>query len=303
MSSDLILLAVTATLAWAAPLILASYGGLFSERSGVVNIGLEGMMTIGAFTGATAAYFIGDMGIAMAIPIGFIVALIFGGITGFLHAFLSVTLKIDQVVSGVAINTIALAISIFFTKVIFGSAETEALATSPILFLERKLTLVTILVFLSAFIVHFVVYKTKWGTHLLAVGENPQAADAMGINVIKIRYQAVILSGMLSGMAGMVIVVNLTNKFTANTVAGLGFIALAVLIFGRHRPFGVILAGLVFGFSKNISTIIIAVYPSVPTIGFDILPYVITIVVLIIFSRNKALEMEALGKPYDKEMR
>ncbi len=298
MSSSLVLLVFTATLAWAAPLILAAYGGLFSERSGVVNIGIEGMMTIGAFAGASVAYF------TNSIELGFLAALLAGGIAGLLHAFLCVTLKVDQVISGVAINTIALALSLFLTKILFnGAAETSSIMARPVTFISGKLTLVTIIILLSVFLVNFVLYKTVWGTRVLAVGENPQAADAMGINVLKTRYQAVILSGILSGLAGMTIVINVTSRFTGTTVAGLGFIAIAVLIFGRHKPFGILIAGLIFGFSKNISTVIVAINPTIPTLIFDILPYIVTIIVLIIFSRNKIIEMEALGQPYDKEMR
>ncbi len=297
MSNAFILLAITSTLAWAAPLILAAFGGLFSERSGVVNIGIEGMMTFGAFLGATIAALTGS------IILGLLASVIGGGIFGLLHAYLSVTLKVDQVISGVAINTIALAISMFFTKVIFGAAQTDTLTSTGIKFMSGRVTLLTVVILLSVVLINYVLYKTKWGTHVLAVGENPQSADAMGINVLKVRYQAVILSGMLSGLAGMSIIVNITPRFSSSTVAGLGFIALAVLIFGRHKPYGILIAGLVFGFSKNISVIVKTLNTPIPTIFFDILPYVITILVLIIFSRNKVMEMESLGQAYDKEMR
>ncbi len=304
MNSDILLLILFGSFSMAAPLIAAAYGGLFSERSGVVNIGIEGMMTAGAFSGATVAYFIGNAGINGSITIGFIVAILIGGLTGLLHAYLCISLKVDQIISGVAINTITLALSLFLTAIYFdGAQETHTLLIRPIAYFSNRLTLVTIIRFLLVFAVNYLLNKTKWGLHVLAVGENPQAADAMGINVIKTRYQAVILSGAFSGLAGMVAVVNVTQRFTATTVGGLGFIALAVLIFGRHRPFGIIMAGLVFGFSKNLGAVISTIAPKLPAIYFDILPYVATIVVLLIFSRNKKVEMESLGIAYDKELR
>lgn len=304
MDSKLLFLSIFGTLSMAAPLIAAALGGLFSERSGVVNIGLEGMMTFGAFSGAVGAFFAEsfDMG-QSSLLIGLICAMLGGALFGLMHAYLSISLKVDQVISGTAINIITLGFALYLTNIMFATKETPVLQTRPIDFFGGKLTLLTILIFASAFLVYFLIYKTRWGLRVLAVGENPQAADAMGINVIKVRYQAVIMSGVFAGIAGMSIIVNTASRFSGNAVAGAGFIALAVLIFGRHNPFGVIFAGLVFGFTKNLSVIVRVVSPDMPTVFLDILPYIATIVVLIIFSRNKIMSMEALGKPYDKEMR
>lgn len=296
-------------IAYSAPLIVAAIGGLFSERSGVVNIGIEGMMTIGAFSGAATAVILETNGmIGISAFVGYIVAIIIGGLFGLLHAYLSVSLKIDQIISGVAINTITLAIALYMTEMIFGQGDTPV-----ILHTELKLGdlgVLTMLVYILIPLIWWIIYRTRRGSHILAVGENPQAADAMGINVAKVRYQAVILSGMFSGFAGMLLVMNVDNKFSSSTVAGFGFIALAVLIFGRHNPFGVAVAGTIFGLAKELGAVG-GVYDfkwpftdiTLPPVLLIILPYVVTIIVLIIFSRNKRVEMEAMGQPYDKEMR
>ncbi len=315
--NSLVLVIIFGTLACAAPLIAAAYGGLFSERSGVVNIGLEGIMTIGAFAGATFVSiseqnFIGGY---YVIVLGLLVAIIFGTLFALLHAFLSVTLKVDQIISGTVINIITLALGLFLTKSIFGSGQTPTFFLNhPIRFFDNKLTLITIVIILLSIVCYLVLYKTKWGMRVLAVGENPSSADAMGINVNKVRYQAVLLSGVFASIGGYAIVLNTTSNFSSATVAGSGFIALAVLIFGRHHPFGIIISGITFGFFKNLGIVIRVIDPDqmpnllrfltdIPDVIYFTLPYVLTIIVLIIFSRNKVMEMEALGKPYDKNER
>lgn len=315
--NSLVLVIIFGTLACAAPLIAAAYGGLFSERSGVVNIGLEGMMTIGAFAGASIVSIceINFLSGYYVIFLGLIVAIIFGALFALLHAFLSITLKIDQIISGTVINIITLAIGLFFTKSIFSSGQTPTFFMNhPIRFFDNKLTLITILIILFSIVCYIILYKTKWGTRVLSVGENPSSADAMGINVSKIRYQAVILSGVLAAVGGYAIVLNTTSNFSSATVAGSGFIALAVLIFGRHHPFGIIISGITFGFFKNLGIVIRVVDPKqlpsilrfltdIPDVIYLCLPYLLTIVVLVIFSRNKNMGMEALGKAYDKNQR
>ncbi|MFV0247268.1 MAG: ABC transporter permease [Mycoplasmatales bacterium] len=314
--NSMVLVLIFGTLSLAAPLIAAAYGGMFSERSGVVNIGLEGMMTAGAFGCAGAISFLGDTGLYghYVVLIGILVGCLFGFLFGLLHAWLSITYKVDQIISGTIINIAALAIFVYSTKIIFKQANTPMIMSSPITFFHGKLTLISLsILFLSVFF-YYLLFKTKWGTHVLSVGENPSAADAMGINVAKVRYQAVLLSGTLGGLGGAAIVLNTTSNFSGVTVAGSGFIALAVLIFGRHNPFGVVLAGIIFGFFKNLGIIIQTMDPSllpkfirflsdVPQVAYQMLPYVITIIVLVIFSRGNRMSMEALGTPYDKEVR
>lgn len=306
------MLILEGTLLLAAPLIAAALGGLYSERSGVVNIGLEGMMTFGAFIGATVIYLsAGSLG-NFAIPLGVFCAILGGMLFSTLHAYLSITLKIDQIISGVVINILTLALSLYFCKILFAVNETPRFMISAAKLTGTKITYITFLVFALCFVTYFIINKTKWGLRVRAVGENPQAADAMGINVTKVRYQAVIISGAFAGLAGVVLCLNSIPQFTVNTVAGTGFIALAVLIFGRHNAFGVLIAGLIFGFFKQIGIISLGSSFEVaipftdfiiPEVFYNILPYLITIIVLIIFSRGKNQEMEALGKPYDKELR
>lgn len=303
------------TIALATPLIAAALGGLFSERSGVVNIGLEGMMTAGAFgAGAVISMMdINGMSGTLAIVVGVVVAMLLGAIFGLLHAWLSISYKVDQVISGTVINMAALAIFVYITKIMFGAAQTKTIMSRTIK-VFGNVTVISIIIIILTIVAFFVLYKTKWGKHVLAVGENPSAADAMGINVAKVRYQAVILSGALGGLGGAAIVLNSTNNFSALTVAGSGFIALAVLIFGRHNPFGILVAGIVFGFFKTLGTSISTIDPNlmpnfmrflsdIPQAFYQMLPYIITIIVLIIFSRNKSTTIEALGIPYDKEVR
>ncbi len=304
------------TIALATPLMAAAFGGLFSERSGVVNIGLEGMMTAGAFAAATVIALMDINGLSgeFAIILGVLAACLLGGLFGLLHAWLSISYKVDQVISGTVINIATLAITVYLTKIIFGQANTRTIMSRPLKVIDNQVTVLSVIIILLAVVFFFVLYKTKWGTHVLAVGENPSAADAMGINVIKVRYQAVIFSGVLGGLGGAAIVLNSTNNFSGLTVAGSGFIALAVLIFGRHNPFGVLAAGLIFGFFKTLGASISTLDPNlmpnairflsdIPLVVYQMLPYIITIIVLIAFSRNKSTTIEALGTPYDKEVR
>lgn len=302
------------TIGVATPLIAAALGGLFSERSGVVNIGLEGMMTVGAFGCAAlvAVLEIYGMGGHFAILLGILLGCALGGLFGLMHAWLSITFKVDQVISGTVINIASLAITVYLTKIIFGQANTRQIMSQP--FKIGSITLISIIIALLCVGAFYLLYRTKWGRHVLAVGENPSAADAMGINVMKVRYQAVVLSGVLGGLGGAAIVLNTTNNFSGVTVAGSGFIALAVLIFGRHNPYGVLVAGIVFGFFKTLGASVSTIDPDllpnairflsdVPQAAYQMLPYIITIIVLVIFSRNKATTIEALGVPYDKEVR
>lgn len=313
---SILFILILGTISLAAPLMAAAYGGMLSERSGVVNIGLEGMMTVGAFAAAATVALMDIMGFGgdMAIIIGTLMACLFGGILAILHAWLSISLKVDQVIGGTVINIFSAAITIYLTKLLFGQANTPTIKSTPMAFLGGKLTLISIAIILLAVAFYFILYKTKWGMHVLAVGENPSSADAMGINVMAVRYQAVILSGVLAGLGGAAIVFNTTSNFSAVTVAGSGFIAIAVLIFGRHNPFGIVIAGLIFGFFKNLGTVISTIDPDllpsilrgltdVPYVVYQMLPYIITVVILVIFSRNKIVAMEALGTPYDKEVR
>ncbi len=302
---DSIILITVASLTMAAPLIAAALGGLFSERSGVVNIGIEGMMTFGAFIGAlTVVQLEATYGQGFwVLIVGTLSAMIAGGFVGLLHAWLSIKCKLDQIISGTAINIAALAVAIYLSNIIFMSAETPAKLT-PGIKIFGEVNLVVIVIFLSVFLTAFIVNKTRFGMRMIAVGENPQAADAMGINVNRIRYQAVIISGIFSGLAGMAIVLTTTSRFAGYVVAGKGFIALAVMLFGRRNPYGILGAGLLFGLTSTLGTFINVIAPDLPINGiyFQILPYVVTIIALAVFSKS-TIDPEGLGKAYDKEER
>lgn len=302
---DSFMLIFVSTLTLSVPLIAAALGGLFSERSGVVNIGLEGMMTFGAFFGTVAVLFMeSTFGTGfMALFVGTIVAIIAGGVFGLLHAWLSIKFKLDQIISGTAINMAALAIAVYLSNIWYFSAETPSKMT-PGVKLFGDFYLIIFVILALVVVTDIVIKKTRFGMRLVAVGENPQAADAMGINVNKIRYQAVIISGAFAGLAGMAVVLTTTSRFGGYVVAGKGFIALAVMLFGRRNAYGILGAGLLFGITSTFGTYMNVIAPGlpIPSIYFQILPYVVTIIALVAFSRS-LVDPEGLGKAYDKEVR
>jgi len=306
-------------LAATAPMLLASLGGLFSERSGVINIGLEGLMIIGSFA---SALFISQTftDSNSVIWIGILVGGLAGCLISVLHAYASINLKANQVISGTAINLLAPAATLFLAQTI---NETNAqhiriisglprfdlpiLSDIPIigeLFFTRMYT-TTIITFLLVVLTWYVIFKTAFGLRLRACGEHPQAADSMGINVYKMRYFGVLASGFLAGLGGAVLVVTTSSEFNGD-VAGLGFLALAALIFGKWNPWSVLLASFFFGFMRtlgSLATINDALKTlEIPTEFYNALPYVMTIFALIVFSRN-ATGPRAAGEPYDKGKR
>ncbi|WP_058486411.1 ABC transporter permease [Defluviitalea phaphyphila] len=300
-------------LAYTAPLLIIALGGLFSERSGVVNIGLEGLMGIGAFS---SAFFIssnyeslGDF----AIILGIIIGALAGGVFSIIHAFASINMKADQVISGTAINMLSSAITIYLARSLTGSANIQIIKgfikndiaglskiplIGPLFFSNAYAT--TYLVIIIVIISWYVLYKLPFGYHLRACGENPQAADSMGINVIKMRYIGVILSGILAGLGGAIVITTYYGEFSANVYSGLGFLALAALIFGKWKPFGVLGASLFFGFAKTVADMsqLFEALKKMPNIYFNTFPYVVTILALIIFSKN-SVGPKAAGEPYD----
>lgn len=311
---------VILTLIYSTPIIIAALGGLFSERSGVVNIALEGLMTIGAFVAATVLVkFEGVFGQVGWTPwVAILIAAIVGGLFAIIHAYLSINLKADQVISGTAINLLAGGLTIYFAQVIFNQQRTETfkrgfvktnipvLSDIPVigdLFFKNIYTTVYV-AFVLVFVVWYVVYKTPFGLRLRASGEHPQAVDSLGVSVLKMRYTGVILSGVLAGLAGGIMVLTQDNQFTIATIHGTGFIALASLIFGKWKPFGVLWAGLFFGFSQIFSIFSgdIELLSKLPQEFFYALPYVLTVLAIIIFSGN-AVGPKAAGEPYDVSKR
>jgi simple sugar transport system permease protein len=277
------------TIRLATPLLLAALGGMFSERSGVINIALEGLMLAGAFTAATVTHFAGSpwVGLGAAIGAGLFVALI--------HAVACIKFNADQVVSGTAINIMFLGVPALIGGAIFESTgatpqipEGQLLRYAPI-----------VIAFLLVPISWYVLYHTPFGLRLRAVGENPEAADTAGVSVARIRYTGVLLSGALAAMAGAYLSIGQSSLFTRNMSAGRGFIALAALIFGKWRPVQTMLACLLFGFAEAVSIQMQGV-TTVPVQFIQIIPYVLTMVVLAGFI-GQSRAPKAIGVPYQKE--
>ncbi|HCO89321.1 MAG TPA: sugar ABC transporter permease, partial [Lachnospiraceae bacterium] len=251
-------LLINAMLIATPPLLYAALGSCISERSGVVNIGIEGMMTVGAFTGAALCYFVPG-----APWLAFVLAGVAGALVAVIHAFACITCNADQTISGTAINFLAPGIAIFICRVLFSdSTDTPAITDSasrlPKLldgvfpagsFWNNVLNIhvAGYLCFICVAVVWFLFYKTKFGIRLRAVGEHPQACDTLGINVTKTRYIAVILSGFFSGLGGAYITMATTNQFRPAVIVGQGFMAISAVIFGKFTPQGALLACMLFG--------------------------------------------------------
>lgn len=300
------------------PLLITALGGLFSERSGVVNIGLEGLMIIGAFAGAFTIFKLQELypkHHVSALWIGLLVAIVAGALFSLLHAFASINLSADQVISGTAINMIAGAITIFLARNMTGSGNirissftpfdipwlSDIPILGPLLFTKTHWT--TWLILLIVALSSFVLYKTPFGLRLRACGEHPHAAEAAGVNVKRMRYYGVMISGAFSGLGGAIIIVTYAGEFTGS-VAGLGFLALASLIFGQWKPLGVLGATLFFGVASTVANVS-QVIPSLavfPPILLKIFPYVVTLIALIVFSKSSRAP-KAVGEPYDSGKR
>lgn len=246
------------------------------------------MMLTGAFTAAVVNYFTGNP--YLAIVCGMVV----GALMSLIHAVISIHLKGEQIISGVAINLFAVAVTSYLIKVIFkASGSTPAASNHP------NNLLVIFLIYLLAILSYFLVYKTVFGLRLRAVGEHPLAADTVGISVYKYRYIGVILSGVYAGLGGAYMTTVILSSFTNNMSAGRGFMALAAMIFGRWNPLGAILASLLFAFGQAISDYTKASGGSVPQEFLAMIPYLLTLVALVMFGR-KSRPPKASGKPYEK---
>ena len=294
---------INATLIATPPLLLAALGSCFSERSGVINIGIEGMMTIGAFTGAVVAHFTGNGWI------GFLCGGLAGAVLALLHAFICIQLQADQTIAGTAINFLAL----FICKAMFdNSSETPSLAPSeklPKLFdgvFESgsfgynvlNVYAVAYLVFVFAIICWFVFYKTKFGAHLRACGEHPQACESLGINVYGVRYACVIISGFMAGLGGAFATLATVSHFRPTVIVGQGFIAIAAVIFGKFSPGGTTLACLLFGLCSGIKSLA-SMGNSVSPNLISMIPYIVTILTLVLFV-GRAKAPAANGKIFTK---
>lgn len=303
---SLIVSVAESTIRLATPLVLAAFGGLFSERSGVINIALEGKMLAGAFTAAAVTYAADTrLGVGTASPwIGLLGGMVAGLFIAVIYAVSCIKYKADQVVSGAAINILMIGIPGFLSGALFlSSGSTPQIPKDHLLPQSPWLIALVILLLLAA--ISYVLYKTPFGLRLRSVGENPEAADAAGVSVSRIRYSGVLLAGVLAGLGGAYLSIGQSSLFTRNMTAGRGFIALAALIFGKWRPVPTLLACLLFGFTEAVSILLQGVYklPSgedIPVQFINMVPYVLTIVVLAGFI-GSSRPPRALGIPYEKE--
>lgn len=293
---------------YAAPLMYTALGGVMTENSGVVNIGLEGMMTIGAFVGATVGFYSGNPWLA------FLCAGLAGGVLALLHAVACVTFSADQVVSGIAINFLGPGLSLFLSRVFFdGATMTKPIpldqkmprplngvfAQNSFLDLVFNQYATVYLAFLLVFIIWYILYKTKIGLRIRAVGEHPRAADTLGIDVYKVKYLAVILSGVFAGFGGAAMSLAAVSNFRATLISGQGFIALAAMIFGKWTPQGSMWACLLFGVAQGLVVYLGGTDIRVSSQLLAMIPYVITLIILMSFV-GKATGPAANGIPYEK---
>jgi general nucleoside transport system permease protein len=288
------------TLVWATPLTYAAIGGMFSERSGVINIGLEGMMLSGAFFAALGADKFGSW------EMGLLCGAISGAAFALVHAFMAIHLRADQIVSGTAINFLALGVTGYFFIQVYGENGTPGdLPRVPdvhIGFLGKvfgQLNLMIWLSFLLLIVAHIALFKTPLGLRIRSVGEHPRAADTVGISVYGTRYAAVILSGVLAALGGAYLSIGYVGSFNENMTAGRGFIALAAVIFGNWRPFGAFGAALLFGGSTALSFRLAQPWGNAAVL-FQALPYVLTLVA-VAGVIGRSVPPAAVGRPYVKQ--
>ncbi len=305
----LLLTLVASALRATTPLLLAALGGMFSERAGVVNIGLEGIILFGALAAAVVARFAElpaitqnpQAVVAYAPWLGLLAAAVVGGVVGWLHAFISIRFKADQVISGTAINLMAIGLpAVILTGLYDNSSNSEpirnrlpewgvgAMSFSPLVYLAFVLVPVT----------YYVLFRTPFGLRLRAVGEHPEAADSVGVDVRRMRYYGVVISGVLAGLGGAYLSIGNLNQFISEMSGGRGFIALAALIFGKWHPLGVLGATLLFGAFEAAATLLGGSQLMPPTI-VQSLPFILTMFVLAGFI-GRSVAPRAIGKPFDK---
>jgi simple sugar transport system permease protein len=309
---DILVAASALTLAMSTPYLFAALGELFAQRSGVLNLGVEGIMLMGAFT---AIYTVSDKGLAASPVVGLLVAMVVGGLMGVLTAVINVTFKAEQGISGIGITLLGLGLSTVLFKILadgvitaqgFGNVNIPVLSDLPVIgeiFFNQNILVygAFILVPISVWVLN----RTGWGLKVRAVGQNPKAADAMGVNVVRVRYQTVILGGVLAGVAGASLSIALTPIFQENMTEGRGFIAVALVYFGGWSPWRVMLGALLFSVVNNLQIwaqildVRIAGAP-IPSNLLIMIPYVMTIVVLIFARQRQHNVPAALTKPFER---
>lgn len=313
--TTILALMVSSMLIYATPLIFTSIGGTFSERGGIVNVGLEGIMVMGAFSGVVFNLeFASTFGKAtpwLAVLVGGIVGILFS----IIHAAATINFRADHVISGTVLNLMAPSLAVFLTKVLYNKGQTDNIQESfgkfnfpllsdiPIIgqIFFKNTSILGYIAILVTFVSWFVLFKTRFGLRLRSVGEHPQAADTLGINVYLMRYLGVMISGFLGGMGGAIYAQSISVNFAVTTILGPGFIALAAMIFGKWNPIGAMLASLFFGLSQSLAVIggQLPLLASIPKVYLQIAPYVLTVVVLAVFF-GQAVAPKADGVNYIK---
>ena len=306
------------TLIFASVLMLVALGGCFSEHSGVINIGLEGIMVMGALGGALMMRYLPD-GTAAPVMIVMVclAAVLCGALYSLLLAVAAINFNADQTIIGTAMNMLGTAAATVIVKALNTAADPNNVS-STIQYVEQKkafyfnvgsfeLSWFMLIALALLIISHVILYKTRFGLRLCACGEHPQAADSVGINVYKMRYAGVIISGILGGLGGIVYITSGVSEWKfENGVAGFGFLALAVMIFGQWKPMNIALAALLFGLMRALSNVYVAfdflAKLPIPGSVYNMLPYIISLLVLI-FTSKKSRAPKAEGIPYDKGSR
>lgn len=308
-------LLVSSTIVYSTPLIFTSLGGVYSENSGITNIGLEGIMTMGAFSSImfnlTFASSLGKITPWIGLIVGGFVGLIFS----LLHAVATINFHADHVISGTVLNLMAPPLAVFLVKAIYDKGQTENISQSFGYFNFTGLADIPVIgqimfqntfapawvAIILAIVLWWILYKTRLGLRLRSCGENPQAADTVGVNVYGMRYVGVLTSGLLGGIGGAVFAEAISGNFSVSTIVGQGFMALAAMIFGKWNPLGAMLASLFFGFAQSISIIgnQLPLFNHIPSVYMQIAPYVITIIILVLFF-GKSVAPAADGQNYIK---
>ncbi|MCL2433703.1 MAG: ABC transporter permease [Clostridia bacterium] len=316
---DTVYFLIQQTMFFSIPLLITALGGMFSERSGIINIALEGIMILGAFAGILFInIFQSTLPGQPVLLLAIVVAAVVGMLAAAPHAYASISMKANQIISGTAINMFAPAVAIYIARMLFTVqqiqftnqfriAKVPLLGDIPVLgpLLFQKTYITTYLGMGILLLAWLVLYKTPFGLRLRSCGEHPQAADSVGINVYKMRYAGTLISGALAGIGGLVFIVPTSTQFNA-TVAGYGFLALAVLIFGQWKPGRILFAAFFFGLMQTIAS----TYSGIPFLAglnipsniYKMIPNVATLIVLA-FTSKKSMAPRAAGVPYDKGSR
>lgn len=297
---------IAGTIKFAVPLLLAALGEVISQRSGVINLGLEGVMLVGAFVGFITALFTGN------IWIGFLLGALSGGLMSILLPIISETLHANQIVTGIGIWILGSGLTFLLFRLLFegsfvpsvpGLPNVDIPVLSDIPHVGRILFQHDILVYLTIALVpafYYFLFHTRVGLNIRSIGENPKVAETLGLNPVRYRYYSVILGGGLAGLGGAYITLEYARKFTEDITAGIGFVAVAIVILGRWNPIGVLFGALLFAGSISLQLRMQSIGLDIAPQFFLMLPYLLTIIALIIASRTKT-GPEALGTPYIKE--